>query len=953
MRQMQVDHHLESTGMGHPLGEPTPRSIQTHHPVTTPRRSETPMPSPRCPAMHLERLVVRRRGWRFTLTLVLAGVLVILAGCDRPESVQWGHRGTGLIHVDDLDRFKKATDDHGVPAPEPRDPPDPEIPLAKDVNQNVQVLTDLDALEFSRLMQAISVWVAPVQGCEYCHNTDDLASDEKYTKVVARRMLQMTREINTNWKSHVVGTGVTCWTCHRGQAVPSGIWFQNPGPKTPSAGITGVKAGQNTAGVQAIGNAALPFDPLTPFLEGDASVTVQGTTALPSDNRNSIKKTEWTYALMMYISTSLGVNCTYCHQTRAMGIWEQSTPQRVKAWHGIRMVRELNNAYLKPLKTVFPDHRLGPTGDAPKVGCQTCHKGVFKPLFGVSMLGDYPELAGYRERPAIMTSALEGAAAPLPEASTPADAAPPDAVDVPPAVETAVETESMSTISPSTEPPPAEVAEPAAAEAAPAVEPEPATPPATEPPAVEPAPLLQAEPVTEPAPLADAEPAEQAAPAGESEPSTHTAPTGMSPDVKTALGDMERRLTAAGARLDQERHALQQQLAVVRAQRDTAGADTAARIAELIARHEAELRAAGVRLGQERQALQQQLAVVRAQRDQAKSEIESRVAHSTATSEAALRAARARLDQERHALRQQLAVVRAQRDQAKAEIESRVARLTAAHEAASRAAAARLDQERHALSQQLAVVRSQRDAANALTESQLADVLSKQGAAEARFSQESAELRRQLEQIRADKDAAIAAAESRVAALTEEVATLQDKLAAADRSSAELRAQLQAATTPAVQETQVLASEPDASPTETEPTPAQGLSDEEIAAIGGQVTSEGILIRLGGEELQFPSGSAALPDRELPTLDRVASLLTERATLAARIEGHTDSSGRAALNQTLSRQRAEAVMQGLIERGVDANRLTSQGLGPDRPLADNGTADGRRQNRRVEIYVID
>ncbi len=338
--------------------------------------------------------------FNLALSIALIGVFMSLAGCDRPETVQWGERGTSMIHIDDLDRFKSSPDDHGIPIPEPRDPPDPDMPLAKDVNQNVQVLTDLDALEFARLMQAISTWVAPEEGCAYCHNTENLASDEKYTKVISRSMLQMTRDINTNWKSHVAETGVTCWTCHRGKAVPSGTWFTDPGPKTPSAGITGIKAGQNVAGVRQIGNSSLPFDPLTPFLEGDASVSIQGTTALPSENRNSIKKTEWTYALMMYISTSLGVNCTYCHNTRAMGVWEESTPQRVTAWHGIRMVRTLNNAYLNPLLPFYPEHRLGPTGDAPKAACQTCHKGVFKPLFGVSMLGDYPELAGYRtERP--------------------------------------------------------------------------------------------------------------------------------------------------------------------------------------------------------------------------------------------------------------------------------------------------------------------------------------------------------------------------------------------------------------------------------------------------------------------------------------------------------------------------------------------------------------------------
>ena len=53
------------------------------------------------------------------------------------------------------------------------------------------------------------------------------------------------------------------------------------------------------------------------------------------------------------------------------------------------MVADLNHAYLEPLKPVYPDNRLGPTGDAAKANCATCHQGVNKPLYGVSMLKDY------------------------------------------------------------------------------------------------------------------------------------------------------------------------------------------------------------------------------------------------------------------------------------------------------------------------------------------------------------------------------------------------------------------------------------------------------------------------------------------------------------------------------------------------------------------------------------
>jgi photosynthetic reaction center cytochrome c subunit len=204
-------------------------------------------------------------------------------------------------------------------------------------------------------------------------------------------MLQMTKQINADWKSHVANTGVTCFTCHRGQPVPANVWFKNPGP-VHAKGSAGNPAGQNTPAPQ-VGLASLPFDPFTPFLEQANEIRVGSTTALPTGNRHSIKQTEWTYSLMMHISQSLGVNCTFCHNSRSFLEWDGSTPQRATAWHGIRLVRDLNVNYLDPLKPQFPANRLGPLGDAPKVNCATCHQGVYKPLFGASMVADYPAFA--------------------------------------------------------------------------------------------------------------------------------------------------------------------------------------------------------------------------------------------------------------------------------------------------------------------------------------------------------------------------------------------------------------------------------------------------------------------------------------------------------------------------------------------------------------------------------
>ena len=241
-------------------------------------------------------------------------------------------------------------------------------------------------------MAAIASWVAPQQGCTYCHNQDNLAYDTRYTKIVARRMMQMVEHINTDWKVHVGVTGVTCYTCHRGNPVPKYHWFNAADPVPSFAGgMAEINQGKNLPSPVA-GYSAYPYDPLTPFLEQAKDIKVQATQALPGTDAHSIKQTDWTLSLMIFMSNSLGVNCTYCHNTRAFRAWDESTPQRATAWYGIRMVRDLNNNFLDKLKGVFPPERLGPMGDPAKVSCMTCHQGVYKPLFGVSMVKDYPEI---------------------------------------------------------------------------------------------------------------------------------------------------------------------------------------------------------------------------------------------------------------------------------------------------------------------------------------------------------------------------------------------------------------------------------------------------------------------------------------------------------------------------------------------------------------------------------
>lgn len=324
--------------------------------------------------------------------LMLASTLVLglLAGCERPpvETVQSGYRGTGMEQVYNPRLLAEQAPANEAPAP--LEPASPDGPKAGQIYQNVKVLGHLSVGEFNRTMAAMTAWVSPKQGCVHCHNVQNFADDSLYPKLVARRMLQMTQTINSDWQRHVGKTGVTCYTCHRGEPVPKEVWFK---PMTPNGSNTfsGNKAGQNAA-APSVGLSSLPNDPFTPFLLESENIRVAGVEALPAGNRQSIKQTEWTYGLMMHMSKSLGVNCTQCHNTRALGSWDNSSPPRVTAWHGIRMVRSLNLEYLVPLTQTFPANRLGPTGDVAKVNCATCHQGAHKPLYGAEMAKFHPEL---------------------------------------------------------------------------------------------------------------------------------------------------------------------------------------------------------------------------------------------------------------------------------------------------------------------------------------------------------------------------------------------------------------------------------------------------------------------------------------------------------------------------------------------------------------------------------
>ena len=370
---------------------------------------------------HVDRRPAARRGTTAaTLRLVVGAACagLLLAACEPPPvtTVQRGYRGTGMEEVYHPASVEKAFAKNQPPQITPAASPDG--PKAGAIYQNVKVLGNLSVGQFAGLMVDMTNWVAPAQGCSYCHVSANFADDSLYTKVVARRMLQMTQHINADWKPHVQNTGVTCYTCHRGNNVPTNVWYKAPGT-TDAHGMLGWKAGQNAPAPQ-IGYASLPNDPFSTYLQGAEPIRVVGTTALPEPGGVSIKEAESTYGLMMHMSQALGVNCTYCHNSRSFASWEMSTPQRAIAYYGIRMARELNNDYLMSLAGVFPATRLGPTGDVPKLNCATCHQGAYKPLYGADILHGYPGLAGPASGPATPLTHEVVPASPGPGSTSPA-----------------------------------------------------------------------------------------------------------------------------------------------------------------------------------------------------------------------------------------------------------------------------------------------------------------------------------------------------------------------------------------------------------------------------------------------------------------------------------------------------------------------------------------------------
>jgi outer membrane protein OmpA-like peptidoglycan-associated protein len=256
-----------------------------------------------------------------------------------------------------------------------------------------------------------------------------------------------------------------------------------------------------------------------------------------------------------------------------------------------------------------------------------------------------------------------------------------------------------------------------------------------------------------------------------------------------------------------------------------------------------------------------------------------------------------------------------------ARLQATNARVAAADQAAKAEAAAREQAARDRAAQEAAArVAAEQERQRAVAAAQQAELDSQQAqatAAQAAEQQRQAdELRRQAEAAKAEADAARAAAD----------AARADAQAQATRADA-LRAQAEQDKT--------------------------SLRAELLKQFGSILettdTARGLIVNVG--DVLFETGRFELKPAAREKLARFSGIVLAHSGLTVQSEGFTDSTGTLAVNEKLSQQRADAVAQFLMTQGLARDRITAKGYGPSYPVAPNDTAQGRSQNRRVELVV--
>ena len=179
------------------------------------------------------------------------------------------------------------------------------------------------------------------------------------------------------------------------------------------------------------------------------------------------------------------------------------------------------------------------------------------------------------------------------------------------------------------------------------------------------------------------------------------------------------------------------------------------------------------------------------------------------------------------------------------------------------------------------------------------------------------------------------------------------RLDARTREAEIAKAQAEAAGASAMQQQQAaLAAQSDAERAKAEAEKAKAEAEDlkrQMTELEAKATDRGMVMTLG--DVLFATGKADLKPGAMERLSKLAGFMLKYPDRAVVIEGHTDSVGSAASNQTLSERRSDAVKAYLISQSVPASSVTTIGKGKDVPVAENTTATGRQQNRRVEIII--
>ena len=321
-------------------------------------------------------------------------VAAMIVGFGQPfptESQQTGPRGTGMHVQEFVSDLAVYPDVEGFFTSEPIVPVEGAAMMGS-ADGVPPALANLTPENYERLVTAMRDWTGIPDLLE--------PGNDSYQTQVAYSMIEMTQNINQNWIGHVQANaevGVTCYTCHRGQAVPNNVWFK---VSPVNSNVAGWSANQNR--VTMVSNfTSLPSDYLETYLLADengnyANIGVHDLESRVQQQPGDplIQQAERTYAFMNYFANSLGVNCVFCHNSRAFYDPGQVTPQWATASLGIAMVQETLEQYILPLQDVLPAERLGPVyADVPKLACRTCHQGEQQPLNGLNVIRNWPELA--------------------------------------------------------------------------------------------------------------------------------------------------------------------------------------------------------------------------------------------------------------------------------------------------------------------------------------------------------------------------------------------------------------------------------------------------------------------------------------------------------------------------------------------------------------------------------